>query len=190
MGREMELKYRADEGILAAIREKFGEFMPISMETVYYDTPTGALRARYWTLRRRMENGVAVCTLKTPLPDGSRGEWEVNCDDILTAVPELCKLGAPDALKDLTAGGVRESCGARFTRLAKLLDIGSCTVEIALDQGVLLGGGKEQPLCEVEVEYKSGDETAARIFAQMLAAEFHMLREPKSKVVRALELAK
>ncbi|MBQ8833616.1 MAG: CYTH domain-containing protein [Oscillospiraceae bacterium] len=188
MGRELELKYRADGETLAAIREKFGEFMPISMETVYYDTPDGVLRARHWTLRRRMENGVAVCTLKTPLPDGSRGEWETECGDILAAVPKLCKLGAPEELKALTAQGVRESCGAKFTRLAKLLDIGGCTVEIALDKGVLLGGGKETPLCEVEVEYKDGDESAAHILAQMLAAEFHMHREPKSKVVRAMEL--
>ena len=188
MGRELERKFRADEAVLAAIREKYGEFTPISMETVYYDTPDKSLSSRHWTLRRRYENGAAVCTLKTPLPDGSRGEWEVGCADILDAIPELCKQGAPEELKTLTAHGLRESCGARFTRLAKLLDIGGCTVELALDSGVLLGGGTEIPLCEVEVEYKDGDEATALLFARMLATQFHLTREPKSKVVRALEL--
>ena len=73
MGREFELKYRADGGKIAEIREKFGTFSEISMETAYYDTRDFALRRRKWTLRRRYENGKSVCTLKTPLHDGSRG---------------------------------------------------------------------------------------------------------------------
>ena len=38
MGREFELKFRADAGVISAIREKYGDFTPISMETTYYDT--------------------------------------------------------------------------------------------------------------------------------------------------------
>ena len=76
MGREFELKYRADSGMIAAIRAAFGDFSEIRMETVYYDTLDAALSRRRWMLRRRYENGTSVCTLKTPLPDGSRGEWE------------------------------------------------------------------------------------------------------------------
>ena len=37
MGREFELKYRADAGVLAAIQKKFGEFTALTMETAYYD---------------------------------------------------------------------------------------------------------------------------------------------------------
>ena len=74
MGREFELKYRATPEQLSAIREKFGPFTEIAMNTVYYDTPDGALRPRHWTLRRRMENGTPVCTLKIPGTDGGRGE--------------------------------------------------------------------------------------------------------------------
>ena len=66
MGREFELKYRADAAALAAIREEFGEFTSIAMETTYYDTPSGDLRRMRWTLRRRYENGISVCTVKTP----------------------------------------------------------------------------------------------------------------------------
>ena len=85
MGREFELKYRADSGVIAAIRAAFGDFSEIRMETVYYDTLDAALSRRRWMLRRRYENGTSVCTLKTPLPDGSRGEWETPCDDIRLA---------------------------------------------------------------------------------------------------------
>ena len=158
------------------------------METAYYDTPEGALGKRRWTLRRRYENGSSVCTLKTPLPDGSRGEWETECGDIMAAVPELCKLGAPEKLLTLTPGGLSEACAARFTRLAKALETEGAVVELALDRGVLLGGGKALPFSEVEVELKSGAEAAAAAFAGGLAEEFGLTPEPKSKVQRAMEL--
>ena len=60
MGRELEKKFRADDRVIAAIEEKYGEFTPISMETTYYDTTDMKLAMHHWTLRRRMENGVSV----------------------------------------------------------------------------------------------------------------------------------
>ena len=189
MGREFELKFRADEAKIAAIREKYGTFAAIAMETAYYDTPNRTLSPLHWTLRRRYENGKSVCTLKTPAPGGARGEWETECDDILTAIPELCDLGAPIQLMALTVGGVEQVCGAKFTRLAKTLEPEGCTVELALDRGCLMGGGQEMPLCEVEVEYKGGSEEAAVAFAETLAAEFGLTPETGSKYRRALALA-
>ena len=189
MGREFELKFRADEAKIAAIREKYDAFTAIAMETAYYDTPNRTLSPLHWTLRRRYENGKSVCTLKTPAPGGARGEWETECDDILTAIPELCDLGAPIQLMALTVGGVEQVCGAKFTRLAKTLKPEGCTVELALDRGCLMGGGQEMPLCEVEVEYKGGSEEAAVAFAKTLAAEFGLTPETGSKYRRALALA-
>ena len=188
MGREFERKYRADSGIIAAIRASFGDFSEIRMETVYYDTLDAALSRRRWMLRRRYENGTSVCTLKTPLPDGSRGEWETPCDDIRLAIEELCKLGAPEDLLTLTEGGLTEACAARFTRLAKRLTLERCTVELALDEGALMGGGRTLPFAEIEVELKSGEETAATAFAETLARKFSLTPEPKSKAQRAMEL--
>ena len=189
MGREFELKYRADEGKIAAIREKYGAFSAISMETTYYDTPDRRLGQLRWTLRRRFENGTSVCTVKTPAKDGGRGEWETECEHVLDAVPQLCDLGAPAVLISLTMDGVEEVCGARFTRLAKTVELEGCTVEIALDEGCLLGGGREIPLCEVEVELKSGSQETAVAFAKALAAEFGLQPETASKFKRALDLA-
>ena len=188
MGREFELKYRADACIISAIQAKFGEFTPISMETAYYDTPDGAFSRRRWTLRRRYENGVSVCTLKTPAPDGSRGEWEVRAETIEVAIPELCKLGTPAELSDLAACPLVLTCGARFTRLAKTISVPGAVLELALDNGVLLGSGQEQPFAEVEAELKEGSEEAVRSFAQALAAEFSLTEEKFSKHKRAMLL--
>ena len=190
MGREFELKYRATEAGQAAIAAAFdGGFEEISMETTYYDTADRLLAAHRYTLRRRMENGVSVCTVKTPGGEHGRGEWECVCSRIEDGIPELCKLGAPEALLQWTAGGVKPICGARFTRLAKQLPTESGTVELALDRGVLLGGNQEEPLCEVEVELKDGTEADAEAFAAALAERFGLVPEEKSKFRRALALA-
>ena len=188
MGREFELKYRAEDAVLAAIAETYGEFTPISMETTYYDTADRALSRLRWTLRRRLENGVSVCTLKTPAPGGGRGEWEVESPALEQAMDALCALGAPEALKDLTSQGIQPVCGARFQRLAKTLALPECTVELALDRGRLLGGNQMLPFAEVEVEVKSGSEEAAVEFASHLANRFGLIPEPASKYKRALSL--
>ncbi len=188
MGREFELKYQASPGVLSKIREKFGEFTSISMETTYYDTADLALRSRKWTLRQRLENGRAVCTVKTPLPDGSRGEWEVENSDLFAGVSQLCGMGAPGEILDYVNQGVAPFCGARFTRLAKTIELPGGRVELALDEGVLLGGGRELPFAEVEVELKSGSDAVAKDFATELALEFDLNPQPKSKLARAMAL--
>ena len=190
MGREFELKYSCSEESFAALQADFGGFTTIRMETTYYDTFDGRLSNNRWTLRRRMENDRSICTLKTPCPDGGRGEWEVEKGSIMTAIPELCKLGAPMDLMVFCISGVGAVCGARFTRLAKKLEVPGATVELALDRGQLLGNGREMPLLEVEVELKDGTDSAAIAFAGELAAKYGLKPEKRSKYRRALGLAR
>ena len=189
MGREFELKFAATAADHEALQARFGNLSPISMETTYYDTPNGDIRRLHWTLRRRLENGISICALKTPGDGFGHGEWETHCSRIEDAVEKLLAKGAPAQLADLAAAGFTPVCGARFTRLAGLIDAPECTVELALDQGFLLGGGKEQPLCEIEVELKSGSEEAAALFAMVLAQEYGLRPETRSKIARAMALA-
>ena len=189
MGREFELKFRAEIAVIQQIREKYGDFTPISMETTYYDTFDLKLSMHHWTLRRRMENGVSVCTFKRPHENGGRGEWEVEAPNITEGLMQLCKAGADWELMRCASGGLMEVCGARFTRLAKQLEVPGAIVELALDQGVLIGKGKEVAFAEVEVELKEGTDEAAVAFAKVLAEEFGLIPEAKSKFVRAMTLA-
>lgn len=190
MGVELELKYKADEAALQSINAAFPEpGVILQMETVYYDTTDGALSARHYTLRKRLENGVSVCTLKTPAKQG-RNEWETKCDSIQDAIPVLCKLGGPEELSSLTQAGLVPVCGAKFTRIAKTVQLPDAVVELALDRGVLTGGDKALPFYEVEAELKSGSEAALMVFAQALAQRFSLKPEPKSKFRRSLDLAK
>lgn len=187
MGIEYELKFRATEPQLSAIEQAFpGQWQTLSMETTYFDTPAGALSARRYTLRRRLENGVSVCTLKTPAREQGRQEWEITCETIGDALPRLSRLSGillppEEALVPI--------CGARFTRQARLLTLPACAVELALDRGVLIGGGREIPLCEVELELKSGSRERLDAYGQQFKATFELEKERVSKFRRALALA-
>ena len=191
MGVEYELKYRADAEILKSVFTTFpARWQTISMETTYYDTPSGDLSAKRYMLRRRLENGVSVCTLKTSGEGNTRGEWEVKADSVEEAVPALCKLGCPDDLVSLCEYGLVPICGARFTRKAGEFTFLDCTVELALDEGILFAGSKEIPLCEVEVEHKSGSQSATDALGRQLADIYNLQEEKKSKFARALALYK
>ena len=186
MGRELEYKYTGTETAFAVLQQRFGPFIETKMETTYYDTPDAALSQRRWTLRRRMENDISVCTLKVPLPDGSRGEWEAEAASIEEGIEALCRCGAPEQLREVS--DLRPICGARFSRLAAMVTLTDARLELALDRGVLLGGGKEQPLLEVEVEYKAGSEAVVHAFADALAWKYGLKEEPLSKFARARRL--
>lgn len=188
MASEFEVKYRSSPEAMEALKAAFGPYETVAMETTYYDTAQGALSARRWTLRRRLENGHSVCTLKTPGEGLERGEWEVSCGEILGAVPLLVEAGAPRELEALVSGGVVPTCGARFTRLACRVPYGASELELALDTGALLGGGKEEPLCEVEAELKRGTKEDALAFGAFLADRYGLVPEYRSKLARALAL--
>lgn len=186
MGREFELKYMATPEILSQIRTQFENFETISMETTYFDTADGALSAGKCTLRRRLENGQCVCTLKTPGDGHSRGEWELVGEWSSDAVTSLF---AGAGIPAVPFGLLEPVCGARFTRLAAHIRIPNACMELALDEGVLLGGGSQMPLCELEVELKEGSEDAVSAWAEALAAQYSLSPQPKSKFRRAKELA-
>jgi len=189
MGTEFELKFAAEESAFEGLKLESGDWTPYRMATTYYDTADAKLGKLHWTLRRRFENGVSVCTLKTPAKGLGRNEFELEWDEIHTALPKLVEAGAPAELLAYTAGGVEEVCAARFDRLAGRVELGGTVVELALDKGVLLGGGRELPFVEVEVELKSGSEAVAVNYAQALAVKYGLRPERKSKYKRALMLA-
>ena len=191
MGVEFEVKFRATPEVLEKISEEIpGREEIYKMETTYYDTPTGAFSAKHCTLRRRMENSRSVCTLKAPAQGYGRREWETDCDSIEQAIEKLCKLGVPEELLAPAKEGLVPVCGARFTRIARTVELDEGTAELALDRGVLMGGGKEIPLCEVEIERKTCSKEACVAYASFLARRYALEQEPLSKFRRAQILAK
>lgn len=192
MSIEYELKYRTTGEVLAAIAAEYISFpsKQFQMETTYYDTPSGALSARHYTLRRRMENEKSVCTLKTPAAGLGRNEIELECGSIEDAIPVLCVSGAPEDFGSLVQDGVIAVCSAKFHRTAITLALEDFTIELALDTGTLSGGNQTIPLCEVEVEHKAGDMLSSELFAAILQKNYGLVQEERSKFRRALALYK
>ena len=189
MAIEIELKFSAEVSAFENLLARFDDWTTYEMKTTYYDTADAKLGALRWTLRRRFENGVSVCTIKTPHKGGGRNEFELECENIMDAIPQLVAMGAPRELLLYTAEGVEEVCAARFTRKARNITLDGATAELALDRGELLGGGNALPIFEVEVELKDGDLNPVAAYAEQLAREFGLRPEPKSKYKRALTLA-
>lgn len=192
MGIEFELKFSATPEQQAAIRAAYAvEYREFSMETTYYDTASFHLSEDHITLRSRLENGERVWTVKAPAGGYGRGEWDCHGDDLYQAVVHLVDRGAPMPVL-LVVGyfGVEPVCGARFTRLAGLVEHNGTVLELALDAGVLTGKDTQIPLCEVEVELKSGSPENAVAFGKALAERFALIPELRSKFRRALALAK
>lgn len=185
MARELELKYRAGAAQMERILADYPAEESVCMETTYFDTPEKLLKRQHRTLRCRLENGVAVYTMKTPLPDGSRAEWETEAGSLAEALVCLCRMGAPELPE---ADTLTPLCGARFTRLRTMVPTADGTAELALDEGILLGGGKEIPLREVELELKAGSDGALLELGRKFAGEYALEVEPKSKFARASAL--
>ena len=184
MGRELEYKFRLTDAGYECLRREFGPLAETRMETAYYDTPSRELGAAGVTLRRRLENGESIVTLKTRLPDGSRGEWETEAPTVQAGLPALTAQGAPVPGVE----GLTEICSARFTRLSRLLTYPGGAAELALDKGVLAGKTEEAPLLEAELELKQGSDEPFGDFVRGFAAKYCLTEEPKSKFARAKEL--
>ena len=189
MAVEYELKYRATPEILEKIQADFpGDYTVTQMTTTYYDTPGADLAKLYWTLRHRQEGEVHICTLKTPAGIDGRSEYEWKCEDILEAVPHLCRLSGSNALAQLAERGLVATCGARFTRTARKLIAGSTKAELARDSGVLVNGEKEEPFSEVEVELKQGYREETEVMGYLIRQSYGLTVENRSKFMRAKAL--
>ena len=189
MAVEYELKYRATPEILEKIQADFpGDYTVTQMTTTYYDTPGADLAKLYWTLRHRQEGEIHICTLKTPAGIDGRSEYEWKCEDILEAVPHLCRLSGSNALAQLAERGLVATCGARFTRTARKLIAGSTMAELALDSGVLVNGEKEEPFSEVEVELKQGYREETEVIGYLIRQSYGLTVENRSKFMRAKAL--
>ena len=202
MGIELEFKLAVPNPALleqilfdkevAQVRQ--GNYRLLNMATVYYDTPDRRLRQRHWTLRLRQENDAFIVTLKTPAEGRgkARGEWAVEACSVQNALPQLVEQGAPADLTEVLADqSIIPVCAAQFTRRAADVVFADGTIcELCGDIGALSGGGKEESLCEIEVELKEGSAETAEAFAGELMKRFDLQEEPRSKFARAAALTK
>ena len=199
-----ELSSAKDDAALAEIQnhplvaDALANSTVIHMHGVYYDTPDGSLAEKRIGLRLRGENGRFVCCMKCPAPQTegaakARKEYEIEAEDIASGVAALLVIGAPvDICDEVLAKGVVVTCETEFDRTACAMNVDvngeQCTAELAFDMGCMRREGREAPINEIELEYKSGSSEAFHAYAQQLQDQFELQVQPLSKLARALQV--
>ncbi len=136
---------------------------PVSrrLHNIYYDTPTLQLHDRKMALRLRRSRGQWLQTLKG---GGSvkaglhqRHEWEIP---VPTAALDFSRLETavwdeqlpPDIRSALTPVFVTD-----FYRSSRILDWHGAKIELCIDHGEVSTTQQHTPICELELELKSGE---------------------------------
>lgn len=163
--REVELKFLCAPGDLGAVLAAAPEGDDESREliSVYFDTPDQALQKAGVSLRVRESQGGRVQTLKRG--EGlSREEHEAP----LAGDEPDPELGPLKAL--LPAGGrLDPAFNVRVNRRQRTFHYQGAEIELALDQGEVIGGAGRSPICEVELELKTGPPAALFALARELS---------------------
>lgn len=192
--REVELKFSAAEPDLMrpdleAWLAAAGPAKAQELRSVYFDTPGQDLRRHGVVVRLRRKKGQGSPLLgvkwKVGASEGffSRGEIEVSCPG---SAPDLALLDRA-VHKRLSAiigkAPLTVQFETRVRRRTVAVAHGSCTIEVAVDEGSVVAGARQQALTEVELELKSGDEADFLDFATSLvrALPLRLDTEPKSE---------
>lgn len=178
--REIELKFTCGPEDLAAVLAAAppGDDQARELISVYFDTPDLALQKAGASLRVRESEGRRVQTLKRG--DGLvREEYEAAIEG-LAPDPELGPL--PNLMPE--GASLRPAFNVRISRRQRRFRYHEALIELALDQGEVTGGDQQSPICEVELELKSGPPAALFALARKLAAAAPLYLSYDSKAKR------
>jgi len=163
--------------------------------SAYYDTPDFAFRQGNAAVRLRRESGRWIQTVKVggTATAGlhSRRELESPVPAQLLNYPALVEAGLGKTLGDASR---RRMIGVVFTTTfrrsrAVVEPAPGERVEVAVDRGEIVAGGHRLPICEIELELKSGTAQSLFRLARELAAEIPLRLENESKAERGYRLA-
>lgn len=167
---------------------------PQRLLSIYYDTPDCTLHQQRIALRLRRVGRRWIQTVKT---EGSvtaglhdRPEWE--CDTtkdtlVFDAIPDpaVHEFFANEQLQQ----ALQPVFVTEFTRTRRMLELlSSGVVECAIDRGEIRAGDDRLPICEVELELKSGEPIRLFEFALSLQETLPLKLENVSKAERGYRL--
>lgn len=174
MSIETELKLRMTPEHLAKLRRHalFREYQitaPVlrRLYNVYYDTPKLQLQKNRMALRLRRDNGVWLQTLKGggQIKGGlhQRHEWEVPVPSATLDFSSLDEEVWGEHLPEAIRGELAPVFITDFNRSSRLLEWQGAVIEVCMDHGMVKTEQRSSPVCEVELELKSG--SARQLFA-------------------------
>lgn len=200
METEIELKFFVFPEFSTQLLTKISEMKILQQSSrllgnVYFDTPDQQLRQHDIGLRVRRFDDVFVQTLKTAgrVVAGLHQRPEYNVE-ITGQEPDL-SLHPQDAWPEgLDIAALQQQLCPLFSTdferqqwLVAMAD--GSQIEVAFDQGQVSANGKSEPICEVELELKSGQTDALFTLARELCAQGGMRLGNLSKAARGYRLA-
>jgi inorganic triphosphatase YgiF len=181
-GRELELKFLADEKSFAAAQQwdALGDVgqgaQPVRLRAVYFDTEARDLEQHRMSLRVREHRNRHTLTLKW---NGNfagghfeRGEVEVP---IASAEPDLTLLGeslAAEIGHIVEGKHLQPVFETDIRRLAHRIRFDGSDIEVDFDDGVIVAGEQQAPAREIELELKSGTPAALYRLGLSLAESY------------------
>ncbi len=201
METEIELKFFVSGDFYRQLRDKITDLKVLQQRqkklgNIYYDTPDFLLRHHDIGLRVRRYDDVYVQTLKTAgrVVAGLHQRPEYNAE-LDSPVPDLSLIPAdawPESIDvDALAANLTPLFSTDFERQQWLVAMpDSSQVELAFDSGeVTTTEGGYDPVCEVELELKSGQTDALFVLARELAEHGGLRLGNLSKAARGYRLA-
>ncbi len=177
--REVELKLEVEPRHVGALRKhpllRKSTKPPKLTHSIYFDTPDKKLQKQGVTLRVRRSGDAFVQTVKLATSGSAglfdRAEWESaneTFDPDLGAIEGTAAQGPLNKAKDRAA--LAPTFETIFNRQTWHVIEGSTELEIVLDEGEIVAGGRRMTLTEVELELKQGPYEALFEIARSLAA--------------------
>ncbi len=167
---------------------------PLALRTTYFDTPDLRLARAGIALRVRRQGRRWIQAVK--LEDAGAGGLHRRAEfeaDLAAAQPDLAAI--PDS--DVRASVLRR-LGRRqpvplfttsFGRRTWRVTTREGTLEVALDRGEIRAGDRVEPICELEIELKTGAPAAAFRVAREIASRIAAQPFDRSKFERGLGLS-
>ncbi|MBS3805068.1 MAG: CYTH domain-containing protein [Oleiphilaceae bacterium] len=196
MPQELEIKLTlTQESLARALSWLAGEGVArdegsLRLRNRYFDTPNGDLNANRVALRIRSVDGRYIQTLKTKgaFVNGAhdRQEWEWP---VPGAHLDLSLLQQTPLDKSIDVSELAPVFDTDFERHVIMLNDDQTAIECAFDHGVIRAGDRERPLCELELELKSGDDAKLLDWATQLSRQVPVFLNLISKAEQGYYLA-
>ncbi len=198
--RELEIKFACDPAGLALARASLllqtatPDGPAKNLISVYFDTPSGDLKAQGLVLRvRRAGRSAPSMTLKWRPSEAegpfARGEIEVRARSLQPDL-DLFDPSVAARLREIIADRALEpQFETRVKRRTRLVNFAAARIEAAFDEGAIVAGERSWPVCELELELKSGEASDLYELGARLAEILPVRLDTASKSARAFRLA-
>ena len=196
MAQELEIKLsvaqpdldRAVDWLLSQPNTHASETLQLG--NTYYDTQGGDLNRQKIALRIRKIGDKYIQTLKTrgEFVDGAhrRQEWEWP---LIGTKLKMGLIADTPVGQSVNLAELEPVFETNFQRRVVMIEQGDSLVEVAIDSGEIVAGGRSLPLNEVEFELKAGNASALLMWARRLADEVPVFLNLVSKAEQGYYLA-